>query len=156
MSFTVFFIFIFFIIFLHSLLLLILILILIPLIQTLLARDLAPEAFLFIINTFMKVHSYVFFTMRLAVSHTTSSSQWAGSNTQHIFFTNAIFKDVIFIIVAGSNTQHIFFTMFPSLSTYFCSRWILVLFFLLFWVGFVALLVLFGVFQLTRPILDLV
>ena len=34
----------------------------------------------------------------------------SGSNTQHVFFTIGIFKDV----VAGSNAQHIFFTMNPS------------------------------------------
>ena len=37
----------------------------------------------------------------------------SGSNTQHVFFTIGIFKDV----VAGSNAQHIFFTMNPSAKT---------------------------------------
>ena len=45
----------------------------VPLIQTLPARDLAPEAF-FLINTFIKVNSYIFFTMRLEVAHSISSS----------------------------------------------------------------------------------
>ena len=45
----------------------------VPLIQTLPAQDLAPEAFI-LINTFLKVNSYIFFTIWLEVTHSMSSS----------------------------------------------------------------------------------
>ena len=53
----------------------------------------------------------------------------SGSNTQHVFFTIGIFKDV----VAGSNTQHIFFTMNPSPLLFVVDGFLLgFLFFVLF------------------------